>query len=114
MWRGRGTSRLQTIFPVLRSSANVINLSPSLAVRKIRSAVTTGEDRANGTEAFHARFFFGPNSAGSTEASATPAPFGPRNCSHSLLRFASRCAATDDVKKNKATAIIDNERDLLF
>src|SRR6476469_9784624 len=114
MWRGRGTSRRQRIFPVLRSRANVINLSPSLAVRKIRSAVTTGEDRAKGTDVFQARFFFAPNSAGILEASATPAPFGPRNWSHSSLRLAPRCASADDVTNNKASAIIKNERDSFF
>src|SRR6476620_6301036 len=114
MCRGRATSRRHTTFPVLRSRASVINLSPSLAVRKMRFAVTTGDDRANGTDVFQARFFLAPNSAGTLEASATPAPFGPRNCSHSSLRLAPRCASADDVTNNKASAIIKNERDSFF
>src|SRR6476659_931985 len=111
MCRGRATSRRQTTFPVLRSRASVINLSPSLAVRKMRLAVTTGEDRANGTDVFQARFFLAPNSAGTLAASVTPAPFGPRNCSHSSPRLAPRCARTDD---DSAIANIKDKRDIFF
>src|SRR5689334_16438638 len=85
MCRERTTSRRHKTFPVLRSRAKVISLSLSLAVRKTRSAVTTGDDRAKGTGVFQARFFVALNSAGKVEPSATPEPFGPRNCSHSLL-----------------------------
>src|SRR6185369_873978 len=85
MCRARTTSRRHKSFPVLRSSASVISLSSSLAVRKTRSAVTTGDDRAKGTVAFQARFFVELNSAGSVEPSATPVPFGPRNCGHSAV-----------------------------
>src|SRR6185295_2082227 len=111
MCRGRATSRRHTTFPVLRSRASVINLSPSLAVRKMRFAVTTGEDRANGTDVFQARFFLTPNSAGTSEASAIPAPFGPRNCSHSSPRLTPRWASTDD---DNAIAIIKDKRDIFF
>src|SRR5262245_3737404 len=111
MCRARGTSRRHRSFPVLRSRAIVTSLSSSLAVRKIRSAVTTGDERANGTATFHARFFFAPNSVGKVEPSATPLPFGPRNLSHTLVAaddsevFLVCCANAVDVKTNDAATI---------
>jgi len=48
--------------------------------------ITTGDDLANGTGVFQTRFFVALNSAGRAKPSATPAPFGPRNCSHSSVR----------------------------
>src|SRR5436190_3490596 len=85
MCRARTISRRHKTFPVFRSSASVISLSLSLAVRKTRSLVTTGEDRAKGTETFQVRFFVELNSVGNVKPSATPVPFGPRNCRHSLV-----------------------------
>src|SRR5678815_5605658 len=93
MYRGRTTSRRHNSFPVFRSRARVLSLSPSLAVRDTRSAVTTGDDRAKGTCVFQTRFFVELNSVGNEEPSATPVPFGPRNCSHSLVRV---CAYVDE------------------
>src|SRR6185503_12185649 len=91
MCRARTTSRRHKIFPVFRSRARVISLSPSLAVMNTRSAVTTGDDRAKGTATFQTRFFVELNSAGSAKPSATPVPFGPRNCGHSLERTVDDC-----------------------
>src|SRR5258705_8860895 len=91
VWRARRTSCRHNTFPVFRSSASVTSLSPSLAVRKTRSAVTTGDDRPNGTAAFQARFLLAPNCAGKVEPSATPVPFGPRNCSQSFVAVAGEC-----------------------
>src|SRR5919109_829270 len=88
MCRARTTSRRHKTFPVFRSRASVISLSLSLAVRNTRSAVTTGDERAKGTAVFQTRFFVELNSAGSAKPSATPVPFGPRNCSHSLVVLA--------------------------
>src|SRR6185295_8497812 len=87
MCRARIASRRHKSFPVFRSSASVISLSPSVAVRKMRSAVITGDDRAKGTGVFQARLLVELNSAGSAKPSAMPVPFGPRNCSHSLVRL---------------------------
>src|SRR6185436_18528729 len=81
----RMTSRRHRIFPVFRSKARVTSLSPSLAVRKTRSAVTTGDDLPNGTAAFQARFFVAPNCVGRVGPSTTPVPFGPRNISQSFV-----------------------------
>jgi len=47
--------------------------------------VITGDDRPNGTDAFQATFFVGLNCAGRVGPSATPVPFGPRNCSQSFV-----------------------------
>src|SRR5258705_9452692 len=90
VWRARRTSCRHNTFPVFRSSASVTSLSPSLAVRKTRSAVTTGDDLPNGTDAFQARFFLAPNCTGKVGPSATPVPFGPRNCSQSFVAAAER------------------------
>ena len=48
---------------------------------------------------FVSEIFVEPNSAGSTEPSATPLPFGPRNCSQSLEALAEIAdeAAAEDV-----------------
>src|SRR5262245_32389966 len=83
--RERATSRRHRNFPVFRSRARVTSLSPSLAVRKTRSAVTTGDDLPNGTAVFQARFLLAPNCVGRVWPSATPVPFGPRNISQSLV-----------------------------
>src|SRR5688500_8960805 len=100
MCRARATSRRHRIFPVFRSRARVTSLSPSLAVRKTRSVVTTGDDLPNGTAAFQARFLLAPNCVGRVGPSATPVPFGPRNCSQSLevLTEIADEAAADDVE----------------
>ena len=80
-------------------------MSASVAVRNMRSAVTTGDDRANGTAVFQARFFVELNSAGSAKPSATPVPFGPRNCGHSFVRVLLSCANVDEpVTTNNAIA----------
>src|SRR5688572_18470121 len=99
--RARTTSRRHSIFPVFRSSASVTSLSPSLADRKTRSAVTTGDDRPNGTNAFQARFLLAPNCAGKVEPSDTPVPFGPRNISQSFVSLTELVgeAAGGDVER---------------
>jgi hypothetical protein len=68
--------------------------------------VTIGEDRANGTDAFHTRFFFAPNSAGNLKPSATPVPLGPRNYSHS--RVSDVCAVLFDCCAYAAHATTNN------
>src|SRR6516164_9791404 len=46
------------------------------------SPAVIGEDRPAGAGTFHLRFLVGPNSTGGFWPSATPDPFGPRNCGH--------------------------------
>ena len=66
--------------------------------------MTTGDDRAKGTAVFHTTFLVALNSVGSAKPSATPAPLGPRNCSHSFVRvddfgsevFVLCCAYVDE------------------
>lgn len=105
--RARTTSRRQMIFPVLRSRAKVLSLSPSVAVMNTRSTVTTGDDRANGSAVLQTRFLFGPNSAGNVTPSATPVPFGPRNCSHSRVSevFAFCAYATEAQPPMNSTTV---------
>ena len=88
----------------------MISLSASVAVRNTWSGVTTGDDRAKGTGAFQTTFFEALNSVGSAEASATPAPFGPRNCVHSLV--ALLCCACIEATTNNAIAVTKTGSDL--
>src|SRR5258705_7150345 len=123
MCRTRTTSRRHKSLPVFRSTASVISLSPSLAVRNTRSAVTTGDDRAKGTGVFQTRFLVELNSEGSAKPSATPVPFGPRNCGHSLVRVAAIgsevlllcCAYVDEsaMTHNASAAITNTGSELL-
>src|SRR5678816_4038811 len=108
--RARTASRRHKTFPVFRSRASVISLSPSVAVRKMRSAVMTGDERAKGTGVFQATFFVELNSAGRGKPSATPVPFGPRNCSHSSVR-PSCPYKVDSVTTKNEIAINRRERE---
>src|ERR1044072_9281182 len=111
MCRERAASRRHKTFPVFRSRASVISLSPSVAVRNIRSAGMTGDDRAKGTGVFQARFFVELNSAGREKPSATPVPFGPRNCSHSLVLLPCCPYNVDSATTENAIAMSRRERE---
>src|SRR5678816_4285544 len=111
MCLARTASRRHKSFPVFRSRASVISLSPSVAVRNMRSAVTTGDDRAKGTGVFQARFLVELNSAGRGKPSATPVPFGPRNCSHSLVGLPCCPYNVDSARTDNAIAISRKERE---
>src|SRR5687767_4705982 len=66
--------------PVVASRQIVSSFWPSNAVRKVRPAVTTGDEWPGGRSAFHKRFFSGPNcDGGFAPSGATPWPLGPRN-----------------------------------
>jgi len=111
MCLARTASRRHKTLPVFRSRASVISLSPSVAVRNMRLAVMTGDERAKGTGVFQARFFVELNSAGKGKPSATPVPFGPRNCSHSSVRLPCCPYNVDSATTKNVIAISRRERE---
>src|SRR5262245_3359680 len=77
-----GASRRHASVPSARLYATVQSLPPSNAVMTTLSPATTGEESPLGAGTFHLTFLSGPNSTGGFWSSATPDPFGPRNCGH--------------------------------
>jgi hypothetical protein len=97
--------------PLARSIAMVRSLSPSTAVRKIRSSPTDGEELPGGRAVFQTTLVLGPNSTGRPASSEIPAAFGPRNCGHSqpASRPATRRPQPSLVVRGQVWRVIQRE-----
>src|SRR5262245_58243773 len=84
----------------------VYSFPPSNPVRTSLSPATIGDESPLGTGTFHLTFLSGPSSTGDLCRSATPDPFGPRNCGQTSGGSAQRATGASSATNTSAIRIL--------